>query len=94
MSLRQRYEIGFDAHLDLVTIHPWVDGNGRTARLLMNFLQFYQDLVPVNIRKEYKNGYIEAIMEFQNTGNKEPFHLFMATQLACFLEAEMQRVRR
>jgi Fic family protein len=32
---RQLYELSFKAHLNLVTIHPWRDGNGRTARLLM-----------------------------------------------------------
>ncbi|MDR0619684.1 MAG: Fic family protein [Bacteroidales bacterium] len=89
-SLRQQYEISFDAHLDLVTVHPWVDGNGRTSRLLMNFLQFYQGLVPINIRKEHKGEYIETIMKFQDTEDRKPFHLFMTTQLACFLKAEVQ----
>lgn len=40
-TFREQYELSFNAHLNLVTIHPWVDGNGRTARLLMNYIQFY-----------------------------------------------------
>lgn len=39
-TFREQYELSFNAHLNLVTIHPWVDGNGRTARLLMNYIQF------------------------------------------------------
>lgn len=39
-TFRGQYELSFNAHLNLVTIHPWVDGNGRTARLLMNYIQF------------------------------------------------------
>ena len=33
------YRLSFEAHFRLVTIHPWVDGNGRTTRLLMNIIQ-------------------------------------------------------
>lgn len=39
-AFREQYELSFNAHLNLVTIHPWVDGNGRTVRLLMNYIQF------------------------------------------------------
>lgn len=39
-TFREQYELSFNAHLNLVTIHPWVDGDGRTARLLMNYIQF------------------------------------------------------
>ena len=37
-TLREKYELSFNAHFNLVTIHPWVDGNGRTSRLLMNYI--------------------------------------------------------
>ena len=40
MSLSERYDFSFEAHYRLVTIHPWVDGNGRMARLVMNHIQF------------------------------------------------------
>ena len=40
------YRLSFEAHFRLVTIHPWVDGNGRTARLLMNIIQRQLGLVP------------------------------------------------
>ena len=50
-TLREQYELSFNAHLNLVTIHPWVDGNGRTARLLMNYIQFCYHLFPTKIFK-------------------------------------------
>ena len=39
------YELSFWAHYELVTIHPWADGNGRTCRLLMNLLQMEYDVI-------------------------------------------------
>lgn len=40
----EKYLLSFDAHYLLVTIHPWVDGNGRMFRLVMNHLQFEEKL--------------------------------------------------
>lgn len=54
MSLQEQYEMTFDAHYELATIHPWADGNGRTARLLMNQLQMEMGLIPAKILKEDK----------------------------------------
>jgi len=37
-TVQEKIEISFAAHFDLVSIHPFYDGNGRTSRLLMNYI--------------------------------------------------------
>ncbi|MBU0765638.1 MAG: Fic family protein, partial [Bacteroidetes bacterium] len=37
--LKTIYQLSFDVHFNLVSIHPWADGNGRTCRLVMNYYQ-------------------------------------------------------
>ena len=54
MSMDELYRLTFDAHYQLVTIHPWADGNGRMARLVMNMLQFEFGLIPAKILRENK----------------------------------------
>ena len=55
-TFREQYELSFNAHFNLVTIHPWVDGNGRMARLLMNYIQFCNRLSrPKYLKKIEKN---------------------------------------
>ena len=43
------YELSYWAHYELVTIHPWADGNGRTSRLLMNLLQMEFGVLPTKV---------------------------------------------
>ena len=62
MSVDELYKLTFDAHFNLVTIHPWADGNGRMARLVMNMLQFEFGLIPTKILKEDKEEYIKALV--------------------------------
>ena len=57
------YELSFWAHYELVTIHPWADGNGRTSRLLMNLLQMEFDVLPTKVLKEDKAEYIQALID-------------------------------
>lgn len=57
------YRLSFEAHFRLVTIHPWVDGNGRTTRLLMNMIQRQLDLVPSIVRKGDKGEYIQSLVD-------------------------------
>lgn len=57
------YDLSFWAHYELVTIHPWADGNGRTCRLLMNLLQMEFDVLPTKVLKQDKAEYIQALID-------------------------------
>lgn len=68
MCMQELYDMSFDAHFNLVTIHPWADGNGRMARLIMNWLQFEYDLIPSRIFTDDKEAYIKALVETRESG--------------------------
>lgn len=57
------YRLSFEAHFRLVTIHPWVDGNGRTTRLLMNIIQRQLGLIPSIVTKDAKGEYIQTLVD-------------------------------
>ena len=85
------YELSFWAHYELVTIHPWADGNGRTSRLLMNLLQIEFDVLPTRVLKEDKADYIQALV---NTREHEDIGIFIdfMTQLHCLhLKADIDQ---
>lgn len=90
-TFREQYELSFNAHLNLVTIHPWVDGNGRTARLLMNYIQFCCHLFPTKIFKEDREEYILSLRQCQDEETNQPFLDFMAGQLKKSLSLEIER---
>lgn len=73
----QSYELSFDAHYELVTIHPWADGNGRMARLLMNLIQFEFGLIPTKILKEDKEEYIKTLVATRENDDLNIFRRFM-----------------
>lgn len=90
-TFRKQYELSFNAHLNLVTIHPWVDDNGRTARLLMNWIQFYYHLFPAKIFKEDREEYNLSLRQCQDEESNQPFLAFMAGQLKKSLSLEIER---
>ena len=63
VTIEEQLLLSFDAHFDLVTIHPFYDGNGRTARLLMNYIQAYFKLPLAIVFKDEKAAYFEALEE-------------------------------
>lgn len=70
------YDLSFWAHFELVTIHPWADGNGRTCRLLMNLLQMEYGALPTKVLKEDKAEYIQALID---TREADDINVFLDT---------------
>lgn len=66
-------ETAFTAHLRLVDIHPFNDGNGRTARLLMNLILIRGGYPPLAVRPEDRPDYIRSLQEAQAGQGTERF---------------------
>ncbi len=60
-------------HGELVKIHPFIDGNGRTSRLLMNLVLMNKGYNPVIIKKVSRLKYYEALDTAHTTGNYTDF---------------------
>ena len=69
-------------HIDFVKIHPFIDGNGRTARLLLNFELMKHGYPPVVIEKEDRAEYYAALDLAHTTGNTTRFASLVAGTLS------------
>lgn len=68
------------AHFELVSIHPFVDGNGRTARLLMNLILIKRGYFPAIILKNDRMKYYN-VLEKGHNGQLNDFILFVGRSL-------------
>lgn len=78
-------------HHQLAAIHPFIDGNGRVARLLMNLILLRSGYPIVNIRREDRSKYYESLA-FSNVGLYSPL-VGLVLDRASEIFGEMQRVR-
>jgi len=66
-------ELAAWTHAEFVRIHPFIDGNGRTSRLIMNYQLMINGFLPVSIAKESRLEYYNALEEYAVNGNLGPF---------------------
>lgn len=66
-------------HAEFVRIHPFIDGNGRTSRLIMNYQLMAAKFLPVSIAKENRLDYYNALEEYAVNKNLVPFTELIAT---------------
>jgi Fic family protein len=72
-------------HYKFIRIHPFDDGNGRTARILMNFILMQFGYPPVIIKTEDKENYF-AVLQLADAGSIEPFIDYIAANLVRSLQ--------
>ena len=65
-------------HAEFVRIHPFVDGNGITSRLLMNYQLMSYGLLPVSVPDTARLEYFKCLEEYAVNGNIELFADFVA----------------
>jgi len=68
-------------HYEFIRIHPFDDGNGRLARILMNLILQRRGLVPAIVRVEDKTPYIDALAVADGTDDLTEFTRFIAKQV-------------
>ena len=76
------------AHLQLAKIHPFLDGNGRLSRLMMNFILVKNGLLPISISVKKRLQYFTLLEEFKVNKNPQPFEEFIYG----LLDAEYDRL--
>ncbi len=87
-------KLAADIHYNFVNIHPFGDGNGRTARLLMNYIQLYHNEPLIKIFAEDRAEYIDALNKTEENRNLDIFREFICKQELKFLKAEIDKHKK
>ena len=89
-TTQEVHELAFEAHFNLVAlIHPFGDGNGRSSRLLMNYIQLFHNQPLSIVFKEDKAEYIQVLRETRTTEDITVFQKFMIQQHIKFLQNQI-----
>ncbi len=69
------------AHLQLAKIHPFLDGNGRLARLILNFMLIQNGYLPISIPAKQKEHYFSLLEAFKVNKTQVPFEEYLVELL-------------
>jgi Fic family protein len=84
-------QIAAQLHYGFVCIHPFDDSNGRTSRLLMNYVLLRNGLPPVIVKSADKKNYLMALNK-ADTGDFNSFVEYIAKELTWSLEISLKAV--
>ena len=70
------YNIAF-SHLQLLKVHPFLDGNGRLARIILNYELILHDLKPIYLTFDERNKYFKMVEDFKVNKNIDAFVEFL-----------------
>lgn len=88
-DIQKIYELSFEAHYRVVSIHPWADGNGRMSRLIMNMIQYEAGVIPSIVKKESRAEYIQSLALSQENEDSSIFVDFMLNHHAENLQKQI-----
>lgn len=85
--------IAADFHLDYVSIHPFFDGNGRTARIFTNLILISCGYPPIIIKDDEKESYYQTLADIQAyDGNRDLFYRLMGKRLQNSLQLMLDAI--
>jgi Fic family protein len=87
-------QTAFDAHRELVGIHPFQDGNGRTGRLLMNLILLRGGYPAIAVRPEDRIVYLDTLQQAQASGSPAAFNRLLYERLDATLEEHLSALRQ
>lgn len=85
-------QLAAEFHYRLVCIHPFDDGNGRVARLVMNYILFSHSYPPVVIKSDDKESYLTALQK-ADTGNVQALIEYVEQQAIWSLELSIRAAK-
>jgi Fic family protein len=74
-------KLAMDFHLTYEHIHPFLDGNGRTGRLIMNKILMSQKYFPIIVYSKNSRAYFNSISKVLSGNNKKKYYHFMLEQV-------------
>lgn len=86
--------LAFDVHFQLLSIHPFADGNGRFSRLVMNYIQAFHENPTTIVFQEDKTEYIDALENTRKHNDIEIFRKFMFNQSFKYFKTEIEKLTK